>query len=243
MRSTRRHAAPPRRSASPFRRLALAAAIVAAPACRDVDRLDLPWAPPPPGVTQPLECDDLPALTPEELARRPRGVQLGKAVPAEPGPPRPYAVLPDVTLSDRAAAKVERLDRAYFQKTGTHLVVTSGTRDPIRQAKAMYKMLRLGADILELYRHKAAAREIKQAYDSSAGKPPEDAIGAIHAVLQAQMDRGVFISAHLRAGAVDIRNKTMSPAERRAFVKSVEELGGAALLEETKPPHYHLQID
>jgi hypothetical protein len=138
---------------------------------------------------------------------------------------------------------MEQIDRAYFRKTGAHLVVTSGTRDPLRQAQAMYKMLRLGADILELYRNKAAAREVKQAFDANAAKPPEDAIGAIHAVLEAQIDRGVFISAHLRAGAVDIRNRTMSAAERRAFVKAVEEVGSTTLLEETKPPHYHLQLE
>jgi hypothetical protein len=148
-----------------------------------------------------------------------------------------------VRLSGEVAAKVEALDRAFFKKTGAHLVVTSGTRDAIHQAKAMYKMIRLGADILELYKNKDAAGEIKQAYDRAAGKPPEDIVAAMHAVIQAQLDRGVFISAHLRAGAVDIRNRTMSAAERRAFVKAVEELGGVTLLEESRPPHYHLQID
>jgi hypothetical protein len=152
-------------------------------------------------------------------------------------------VLPDVTLSGEAAAKVEALDRAFYKKTAAHLVVTSGTRGAIHQAKAMYKMIRLGADVLELYKNKGAVREIKQACDRAAGKPPEDVIAAMHAIIQAQLDRGVFVSAHLRAGAVDIRNRTMSQAERRAFVKAVEEVGGVTLLEESRPPHYHLQIE
>jgi hypothetical protein len=230
---------------------ALAAALIAVPACTgDLDPGELPWSHPAPaasgptgGAAQGIECDDLPALTPEEIGRLPRDVKLGKAAPVEPAAPAPYAVLPDVTLSGEAAAKVEALDRAFFKKTGAHLVVTSGTRDASRQAAAMYKMIRLGGDVLELYKNKAAAREIKQAYDRAAGRAPEDVVAAMHAVIQGQIDRGVFISAHLRAGAVDIRNRTMSPVERRAFGKAVEEVGGIALLEESRPPHYHLQID
>jgi hypothetical protein len=233
--------------------LAFIVALVAAPGCSaDLDPVSIPWSlpgasssarAPQPTPKALLECDDLPSLTPEELARPPREVALGKAAPADPGPPPPYAVLPDVVLSERAAAKMAQIDRAYVRKTGSHLVITSGTRDSIRQAKAMYKMIRLGADVLELYRNRAAALEIKRAYDDAAGKRPEDAITSMDSVIRAQIDRGVFISAHLRAGAVDVRNRNLSAAERRAFVKSVEEIGGATLLEESHPPHYHLQIE
>ncbi|MCC6555833.1 MAG: hypothetical protein IT372_22960 [Polyangiaceae bacterium] len=237
----------------PAAHLALAAALLAAPACGvDLDPASIPWPVPAasssarasqPAPSAPIDCDDLPSLTPEELARPPREVALGKSAPADPGPPPPYAVLPDVVLSNRAAAKMAEIDRAFARKTGSHVVITSGTRDSIRQAKAMYKMLRLGADILELYRNRAAALEIKRAYDDAAGKRPEEAIASMDAVIRAQMDRGVFISAHLRAGAVDVRSRNLSASERRAFVKSVEEVGGASLLEESRPPHYHLQIE
>jgi hypothetical protein len=57
------------------------------------------------------------------------------------------------------------------------------------------------------------------------------------------MDRGVFISAHLRAGAVDIRNRDMTVTEKRALVAAVSEVGGVTALEESRPPHYHLQVD
>jgi hypothetical protein len=68
-------------------------------------------------------------------------------------------------------------------------------------------------------------------------------IAAMADVIRLQMERGIFISAHLRAGAVDIRNRDMTPAEKHSFLEAVTEVGGATALEESRPPHYHLQID
>jgi hypothetical protein len=190
-----------------------------------------------------FECDELPSLTEEELAGPPYDFDLQKPSRAEPYAPPRFKVLPGVTLSTDAAAALERIDDAYYKKTGQRLVITSGTRDAARQAKAMYKMIRLGADITGLYRNKTAAREIKAAYTRSAGKPAEAVVMAMYDTIRDQIDRGVYISAHLRAGAVDIRNRTMSPSQKKAFEQSVAEVGGASLLEETKPPHYHLQLE
>jgi hypothetical protein len=190
-----------------------------------------------------VDCDDLPALTPEELARAPRALRLERATPSAPREPVRYAMLPEVTLSDEAAAKLSQIDDAFSQRTGEHLVITSGKRDASRQATAMYKVLELGGDIIRLYKNKRAAREILGAYDVNRRKPPEVAIAAMHEVIKGQMARGIYISAHLRSGAVDVRNRTMSPAERQAFVRAVAEAGGVLVLEESKPPHYHLQIE
>jgi hypothetical protein len=190
-----------------------------------------------------LDCDDLPALTPEELARPPRSHLLDRTAPTGPREPLLYTLLPDVTLSEEVAAKVARIDEAFARRTREHLVITSGQRDSARQAKAMYKMLELGADIMRLYRNKAAAREILGAYEADRGKEPSIIVGALHAVIKDQMARGIYISAHLRDGAVDVRSRSMSASERQAFAKAVAEVGGVSLLEESKPPHYHLQIE
>ena len=76
-----------------------------------------------------------------------------------------------------------------------------------------------------------------------AKKDREERVAALERVIRAQIDRGVFISAHLREGAVDIRNRDMTQAEKRAFLDGVDEVGGVLALEESRPPHYHLQID
>ena len=225
----------------------------APPSAGPVASAPVPIGPPAPGsqrrrrtsATPSFECDELPSLTAEELAGPPYDFDLQKPKPSGADPDRPprYTVLSGVTLSAEAAAAMERIDDAYYKKTGQRLVITSGTRDAALQAKAMYKMIRLGADIMGLYRNKAAAREIKAAYARASGKSPEAVIGAMYDTIRDQISRGVYISAHLRAGAVDIRNRTMSASQRKAFEQIVAEVSGASLLEETKPPHYHLQLD
>ncbi|WP_437622227.1 hypothetical protein [Sorangium sp. So ce1151] len=196
-----------------------------------------------PRAARSLECDELPSEEEERRAKLPPLTALGKAVPAEPWEPPPYEVLPGVTLPAKIAAKLEQIDRGYARRTREHLVITSGTRDANRQARAMFTKLRLGEDLLQLYRHKAAVQEIKKAYQASSRKPPEQVVAAMEAVIQDQIDRGIYVSAHLRRGAVDVRNRTMSSKERRAFLESAAEIEGVLVIEETTPPHYHLQID
>jgi hypothetical protein len=210
------------------------------------EKIPLPWGDPAGETMAPhedIDCDDLPSLTPEEEARGPSDVSLEKGVPIEPGEPPRYSMLPGVTLSPEVAARVEQMDEAYFGKTRKRLVITSGTRDAARQAKAMYKVMKLGGDIVRLYKNKAAATEIKQAYDRTAGKTPDEVVSAMYDVIRGQIQRGVYISAHLRAGAVDIRNRTMSVLEKKAFVESMAGIGDVRVLEEFSPPHFHVQID
>lgn len=178
-------------------------------------------------------------------AEPPARAPAPSATPAEADEERRYVLLPGVELAPAVAEKVAEIASAYFRRTGKELVVTSGTRDPARQAEAMHELFRHGADVLGLYKDKTAAREIKSAYEEgrSAEHPPEATIAALERVIRAQIDRGVFISAHLREGAVDIRNRDMTPAEKRAFLEGVDEVGGVFTLEESRPPHYHLQID
>ena len=188
----------------------------------------------------PSDCDELPELSAEELAGPPFELDLHKSTRPEPSG---YTLLPGVTLSKTTSDALEKLDAAYFKKTGAHLVITSGTRDPARQAKAMYKTMKLGTDILKLYKNRPAAQEIKNAYDKFVHRGSEKTIEAIYQVLKDQMDRGVYISAHLKAGAVDVRNRTMSRAQKKAFEKSVIADGSFSFIEESKPPHFHLELE
>ncbi|XXY55156.1 hypothetical protein WME91_04800 [Sorangium sp. So ce269] len=183
--------------------------------------------------------DEPPGAAPPALAPSRR------AASADPDEERRYVLLPGIALAPAVEEKVAEIASAYFRRTGKELVVTSGTRDPARQAEAMLELFRHGADVLGLYKDKAAAREIMSAYEEglSTEQPPEALIAALEQVIRAQIDRGVFISAHLREGAVDIRNRDMTRAEKRAFLDGVEEVGGVLALEESRPPHYHLQID
>jgi hypothetical protein len=172
------------------------------------------------------------------------------ATPLREIAPRPadaprYTLLSGVTLAAAVQEKVSELAAAYFRRTGKELVVTSGTRDPERQAEAVHELFQHGADVLRLYKDKSAARELKSAYEQgvSAAQPVESLVASLADVIRAQVDRGVFISAHLREGAVDIRSRDMTSEEKRAFLDGAEEVEGLTVLEESRPPHYHLQID
>jgi hypothetical protein len=193
-----------------------------------------------------FDCDDLPDLTAEDEALGPISPpRLEKNTTRADGSPHRFSQLSDVVLSGPVADKVDEIDDAYFRRTGKHLTVTSGTRDSVQQARAMYKMMRLGGDPLRLYRNKEAAREIKRAYEQGRGakKSADDIVTDVHSVIQKQVARGVYISAHLRAGAVDVRSRDLSRAEKKHFTVSIAGMKDVQMLEEFTPPHFHLQID
>lgn len=193
-----------------------------------------------------FDCDDLPDLSEDEEALGPMSPpRLEKSTTRADGSPHRFGQLSDVVLSGPVADKVDEIDDAYFRRTGKHLMVTSGTRDPAQQARAMYKMMRLGGDPIRLYRNKEAAREIKRAYEQARGakKSPDDIVSDVYSVIQKQVARGVYISAHLRAGAVDVRSRDLSRAEKKHFNAAVGHMKDVQMLEEFTPPHFHLQID
>lgn len=175
----------------------------------------------------------------------PSDVSRADPDPRSEAPRTRYVVKPGVSLSPAIQARLARVADAYFRRTGKVLVVTSGTRDPHKQAAAMHQAMRVGADVMHLYRDKSAARELLTTFHSA--RAAKKSIAAIDAelaqVIERQIRRGVFISAHLRAGAADVRSRGMSADERRAFLEGVARVGGLGVIEESAPPHFHLQLE
>ncbi|NUP07733.1 MAG: hypothetical protein HOW73_16925 [Polyangiaceae bacterium] len=154
-----------------------------------------------------------------------------------------FEVLADVSLSSKVEDKLHAIAHRYSKKTGKSFVVTSGTRDPDNQAELIYSKLTAGEDILKLYKDKSAVAELVRVYDQAREKKQTraSAVAAIAAAIRAQMKRGIFISAHLKAGAADVRSSTMSPTEKRTFAEIANDVGWDVMLEST-PPHFHLQL-
>jgi hypothetical protein len=168
---------------------------------------------------------------------------LGHSAPAQKR--GRFEQLPDVELSPKVETKLNALADAFQRRSGRSFVVTSGTRGPEDQADVFVAKLEAGDDVLKLYRDKNAVLELKRLYDlgRAAGRPRALVVAQIAAAIKAQMRRGVFISAHLRAGAADVRSTTMTGTDRRHFVDAAREVGGVSILVETIPPHFHLQLD
>jgi len=155
----------------------------------------------------------------------------------------PYALRPGVRISPQVELRLQELAGRFYRRARRQLVVTSGVRDAASQARAMYVKLRLGARIVRLYRQKEAARQIVRAYRAArrARHTRRQTVAALRAVIERQICRGVLISDHLRAGAVDLRSRGMGRRGRRIFRRVVAGYGRSRWLkEERRPPHFHL---
>ena len=154
-----------------------------------------------------------------------------------------FSVDDGVRLSDNARERVGLIADEYFRRTGKNLRVTDGTRTAHDQARQIYNKIQLNDT--GIYRNRTALAEIRRAYDAGvrAGKSRDQIINDMSEVIQGQVNRGVYISRHLRAGAVDISVRGMTAADERAFRASVAAATpDTEVLRETAPHHFHLQF-
>lgn len=153
-------------------------------------------------------------------------------------------LLPTVEIRAPIRERLERIASRYFRATGRRVVVTSGTRGPHGQAAAMFGKLARGSNLVRLYRNRRAARAIQNAYRSGRRlkRSRAEIVGAMAGVITNQVDQGVYISKHLLSGAVDVRSRNLSRADRRALRQAVAAERGVRVLEEHKPPHFHLSF-
>jgi hypothetical protein len=151
-----------------------------------------------------------------------------------------HALPPPVEL-----ALYELTDRARSYGARRRYLVTSGTRGPYRQARAMFVKLVLGSRLVRLYGQKRAAREIVRAFRAGrrAREPYWQVVGRMQRVIEQQVCRGVYISQHLKAGAVDLRSIGVSRRDSRALRRAARALRRAVYLKrERRPPHFHLSF-
>ena len=60
-------------------------------------------------------------------------------------------------------------------------------------------------------------------------------------VIEGQVKKGIYLSKHLRAGAIDVRSRDMSNKEKEYFKQAIKGVANSFILEK-KPPHWHLQF-
>ncbi|HRI65156.1 MAG TPA: hypothetical protein PK156_12995 [Polyangium sp.] len=152
----------------------------------------------------------------------------------------------DLRLTDANAKRLERIASRYYKATRKRLVITGGSRTPIRQAQLMYDKLVHGDDIVALYENKAAATEVRNAYRDAVAKRAKRkaTIRAIREVIEAQMSRGVHVSKHLKANAVDVRSWNMKGRLEDALKEAVKAEAGVTMMDERDgaEPHFHLNL-
>ncbi|AIE84146.1 Very large tegument protein [Fimbriimonas ginsengisoli Gsoil 348] len=157
----------------------------------------------------------------------------------------PYHVQPGIKMVPHIEQKVAEIAQKQFQLSGRQIVITSGTRTASSQAEAMRDKLALGDNVVRLYKNKKAAASIVHAYKEAKHEGASDDQVAEHMaqVIQSQVDKGVYISSHLKSGAVDIRTKDLSDSEKHDLMLAVrQEPGVVKTLQESIPPHLHIEL-
>lgn len=112
------------------------------------------------------------------------------------------------------------------------VTITSGTRTPLAQAQAIaYKRKVEGDDpVRKLYGQKDLIGEVLD-------KGATDTAG-MASVLQAQVNRGRFLSRHMRADALDVRTRDLTSSQVKKLKAAAERLGAKALIERD---HLHVE--
>jgi hypothetical protein len=151
----------------------------------------------------------------------------------------------NLRLTDAARGRLERIAARFHKVTKRRLVITGGSRTPMRQAELMHEKLEHGDNLLALY-EKSLANEISSAYREGRKRHFSKAkqIAAIRDVILAQIKRGLYVSRHLQAGAADVRSINMTPARVQAFRAAVAAEPGVILLDErdAAEQHFHLSL-
>ena len=147
-----------------------------------------------------------------------------------------------VDLPMEVKKKVKTIADAYHATTKKKIVVTSGTRTATSQAEAMYTKL-AGGDNLSIYSDQDAATKIKEIYEKGVKdkKKNGDLVKEMTKEIESQIEKGIYISKHLKKGAVDVRSRDMSAREKEAFKEAAKGVADIVILE-TTPPHFHLQF-
>ncbi len=150
-----------------------------------------------------------------------------------------YTVKPGVVLKPEEKRFVAAV-AADFAKP---LVVTSGYRGPDKQATAMYVKFKVGGSY-HIYRQAAAAKAVHDIYESGVkvGKDRATIIRSMAKVMTDQERKGIYISRHMQATAVDFRTFDLSIAERRQLEDICRKHGAKVLLAEGHPVHLHVQF-
>lgn len=163
-------------------------------------------------------------------------------VPAAP-PARAWTASPEVVLNDTIRGKLDAVAARVFKASRHRLHVTSGVRTPRSQARAMYNKLRAGGS-LGIYMRQDLVKPIHAAWREGRRKKwkADRTVEAMAAVLARQVAAGHYLSRHLSGRGFDLRSVGMPRKARSALYRAVREVGGLSIIEERRPPHFHLEI-
>ena len=159
-----------------------------------------------------------------------------------------YTIDAGIVLEADAIAVLDKIGPLYFAKVGKKFNVNSGTRDSYRQADAMYNVYMNGGTTLSLYKNRTAANELIAIIKK--GESKTVTIQKMTDLIQKYFEKGIVMSGHQRAGAIDIavyEDKptgvaAMSSSDEKIMMDIAFKVTGYKALRETSPPHIHIKF-
>ena len=153
-----------------------------------------------------------------------------------------YTMGKDVVLEGVVKTGITKLADEFYKTANFTIHITSGTRTPFSQARAMYKKFKAGGKA-SIYKAKKAAAEIKKIYDDglAAKEKESETIKKMEEAIKKQVGKKIYISKHLIKGAADVRSRTMDNDQKKKFAEVAGKHAKSVKLE-TSPPHFHLQF-
>lgn len=173
--------------------------------------------------------NDLPTATRQPLKKAP-------AAQRAPAPPAiRFHHRGGLDLSEPVIASANELSDSISRDTGYRIFVTSGRRNERRQAEAMYDNYVRRTE--PHYVNVSAERAIRHAFDRARknGKSRDEIIGDMENVLKSQTQHNIFISRHMRSGAIDI---VKPPAEVLQAIRNHPSVQSAGV----ESNHIHVQF-
>lgn len=143
---------------------------------------------------------------------------------------------PQPSTSKKATA----FEMDYEKRAGKPLVVTSRGRTAATQARAIHRITKTNGVryVTRLYRNRRAIREILVPYKLHRRRPRK-AEREMARVIQSQIDRGIYVSNHLRGLAIDVRSRGRGAARLSILRQVARSLGGRVSIERD---HYHVEL-
>jgi len=156
-----------------------------------------------------------------------------------------------VTWSAASGAKINDAMRVFLDALATRVAardpsiaiyVTSGYRTVTDQARALVTKIQLGDDLAKLYRRGYGPQIVAAVLGSE-----DRSQAGIAAVLDSFAARGIYLSPHMRGDALDLgttggsmTGRALSQGQINILAEEARALG-AETLQESTPPHLHIQ--
>ena len=163
-----------------------------------------------------------------------------------------YTIDANIVLEADAIAVLDKIGPLYFKEVKEKFNVNSGTRTSDRQASAMYTVYMSGDKTFSLYRNRTVANQLVNIIKNgqAAGKNKTGIVKDMTDLIQKNFEKGIYMSSHQRAGAIDIAIvgdkptgvKPMTSAQKKIMMKIAFKVTGFKALLEKRPPHIHIKF-